>query len=129
MAQVVDEAVDGAAAETESGDGPVNEVVLVGRLTVVPEERVLPSGDRIVGFRLSVPRRATPMGKGSRQTRDWVDCVTASARCRRSALRWSVGDEVQVRGVLRRRFVRGAGAAGTRLEVEVLQARRQGAAR
>jgi single-strand DNA-binding protein len=109
-------------SESEQAD---NQVMLVGRVTSGPEERVLPSGDRVVSFRISVPRGRTPLAKGSRQRADWVDCVTASARCRRSALRWAVGDVVEVEGVLRRRFLRGTGPAGTtRLEVEVLAGRR-----
>jgi single-strand DNA-binding protein len=109
-------------------DGPaehLSSVVLAGKVTAGPDERVLPSGDRVVSFRVSVPRRPTPLGKGSRQRADWIDCVTASARCRRSVLRWSVGDVVEVEGVLRRRFLRAAGFAGsTRLEVEMLAGRR-----
>lgn len=101
-----------------------NTVVLVGRVTALPEERELPSGDVIVVFRVSVPRPRTPLAKKSKQTTDWVDCVAAGARCRRAARSWSVGDQVEVSGVLRRRFVRGAGRAGTRLEVEALQLRR-----
>ncbi len=109
-------------------DGPeehASGVVLTGRVTTGPEERVLPSGDRVVSFRVSVPRRPTPLGRGSRQRSDWIDCVTGSARCRRSVLRWSVGDVVEVEGVLRRRFLRAPGPAGsTRLEVEMLAGRR-----
>ena len=101
-----------------------NAVVLVGRLTAAPQERELPSGDLIVSFRVSVPRAATPLARKSKQTVDWVDCVAAGGRCRRAARSWSVGDQVEVSGVLRRRFVRGAGSAGTRLEVEALQVRR-----
>jgi len=105
-------------------------VALRGRVTAPPDERELPSGDVLVTFRLSVPRRPTPLGRGSRQTADWVDCVAAAARVRRAAATWSVGDEVEVDGVLRRRFLRGAGGAGgSRLEVEALQVRRARKAR
>ena len=110
--------------EQPAGAAPANVVALVGRLTTVPEERVLPSGDVIVAFRISVPRTSTPLSKGSKQTTDWVDCVSAGARCRRSARNWAVGDVVEVGGVLRRRFLRGDGAASTRLEVEALRVRR-----
>lgn len=100
-------------------------VRLNGRLTALPVERELPSGDVLVTFRLSVPRQPTPLGLGSRQTSDWVDCVTAAGRVRRAAATWSVGDEVTVEGVLRRRFLRGgSGPGGSRLEVEALRARR-----
>lgn len=100
-------------------------VVLRGRVTAHPEERTLPSGDALVTFRLSVRRRSTPLGRGSKQTTDWVDCVAGSARVRRTASTWSVGDEVEVDGVLRRRFFRSdGGAGGSRLEVEALRVRR-----
>jgi single-strand DNA-binding protein len=111
------------ATEPEETGGSA--VTLRGRVTGPPEERTLPSGDVLVTFRVSVPRRPTPLGKGSRQTSDWVECVAAAARVRRSVALWTVGDEVQVDGVLRRRFYRGErGAGGSRLEVEALKARR-----
>lgn len=99
-------------------------VLLRGRVTAQPEERTLPSGDVLVAFRLSVPRRPTPLGRGSRQTSDWVDCVAAAARVRRAVAGWSVTDEVEVDGVLRRRFFRTATGGGSRLEVEALAVRR-----
>lgn len=111
---------------TTSPDETVSSrVTMLGRVTAVPEERALPSGDALVTFRLSVRRRPTPLGRGSRQSSDWVDCVAAGARVRRAASAWSVGDEIEVEGVLRRRFFRtGNAAGGSRLEVEVLRARR-----
>lgn len=101
-----------------------NEVRLSGRVTSAPEERVLPSGDVIVTLRVSMPRAATPMSKGSRQSSDWVDCVAFGARARRSVTGWAVGDQVSVEGALRRRFYRAGESTGTRLEVEVLRASR-----
>jgi single-strand DNA-binding protein len=109
-------------------DEATNDVVLRGRLTAAPEERQLPSGDVIVTFRISVPRRATPMGRRSKQTTDWVDCVAAGARSRRTVTSWKVGDQVEVHGALRRRFYRAGDGSGTRLEVEALQVRRVPAA-
>jgi single-strand DNA-binding protein len=104
----------------------VNEVRLEGRVTTAPQERELPSGDVISTFRISVPRGRTPMNRPAAKGSDWVDCVAAGARCRRSVAGWAVGDEVEVTGVLRRRFFRVAQTTGapTRLEVEVLKARR-----
>ena len=113
------------SATMSTDQTPSSSVTMLGRVTAPPEERTLPSGDALVTFRLSVPRRPTPLGRGSRQTSDWVDCVAAAARVRRAASTWSVGDEVEVDGVLRRRFLRGAtGSGGSRLEVEALHARR-----
>lgn len=111
-----------------AGDAAANAVTLVGRLTALPEERTMPSGDVFVSFRISVPRAKTPLSRHSKQTTDWVDCVAAGARCRRTVLHWTVGDVVEVGGVLRRRFLRGDGASSTRLEVEALHVRKAAAA-
>ena len=114
---------------TSDEEAPTNCVGLTGRVTSLPEEKRLPSGDLIVTFRISVPRQATPLTRGSKQTSDWVDCVASSARCRRAVRSWQVGDQVEVRGALRRRFYRAGEGSVTRLEVEALSARRVGARR
>lgn len=93
-----------------------NEVFLRGRVRLEPERRELPSGTPLVTFRLVVPRSATA-GTGSGV--DWVDCAVWQAGLQRRVGRWGPGDEVEVRGALRRRFFRHAGGTGTRLEVEV----------
>lgn len=126
MAEGVTQGVTQGERTSASSPGS-STVVLVGRLTSAPEEHTLPSGDVLVRFRVSVPRAPTPLARGSRQRSDWVDCVSADGRCRRSARTWAVGDTVEVTGVLRRRFLRdgaGAGPGGSRLEVEALRVRR-----
>ncbi len=107
-----------------SGVGADNTVSLRGRVSSAPIERELPSGAVITTFRLSVPRARSPMTSGSAQSVDWVDCAAWGARCRRSVAGWLVGDEVEVSGALRRRFFRAGDGSSTRLEVEVLGARR-----
>jgi single-strand DNA-binding protein len=114
----------GPRTPTLSGDGEDNTVLLRGRLSSPPLERELPSGAVISTFRLSVPRARTPMTSGSSQSADWVDCVAWSARSRRTVSTWVVGDRVEVSGALRRRFFRAGEGPSTRLEVEVLSARR-----
>lgn len=99
-----------------------NEVVLVGRLSAVPEERVLPSGDPLVTWRLVVRRPAT--ARDGAPTIDTLDCAAFRADVRRVASRWSAGDVVEVSGALRRRFWRGPAGASSRTEVEVAAARR-----
>ena len=101
-----------------------NTVLLRGRVTSTPLIRELPSGTSITTFRLSVTRARTAMTKGSTQTVDWVDCTAWNARCRRTVGGWAVGDRVEVTGSLRRRFYRAGEGSSTRLEVEVLGARR-----
>ncbi len=107
-----------------SGESTDNTVELRGRISSAPVERELPSGTVITTFRLSVPRAKTPMTAGSAQSVDWVDCAAWSARCRRTVGGWVSGDEVEVTGALRRRHFRAGDASTSRLEVEVLSARR-----
>lgn len=109
------------AAGTAAGE---NAVLLRGRVSTAPERRELPSGSIIVTFRVTVPRNATPMTKGSRQTVDWLDCVAWGAGPQRTVSSWSLDDEVEVAGALRRRYYRGGQGTSTRLEVEVLRAKR-----
>jgi single-strand DNA-binding protein len=106
------------------GDSDDNTVLLRGRVSSAPVERELPSGVVITTFRVTVPRARTPMTSGSSQTSDWVDCVAWSGRSRRNVAAWSVDDRVEVGGALRRRFFRGGEGPTTRLELEVLSARR-----
>ena len=100
-----------------------NSVALCGRVSSVPLERDLPSGDTIVTFRVVLSREKTPMTARSKQASDWVDCVAWGRRVRRGVSTWRVGDVVEVEGALRRRFFRVDGSTSTRVEVEVLSGR------
>lgn len=101
-----------------------NTVSLAGRVSSQPLERELPSGDRVVTFRLVMGRDRTPMTARSKQVSDWVDCAAWAGQVRRRVATWEVGDRVELEGALRRRFFRDGGGAASRLEVEVLSARR-----
>jgi single-strand DNA-binding protein len=91
-----------------------NEITLVGRVTSLPTERVLPSGDSICSWRIAVDRAGPAAGF------DVVDCAAWTARPRRAAASWSHHDVVEIEGALRRRFYSG----GSICEVEVKRARR-----
>jgi single-strand DNA-binding protein len=115
-----------AGADADSV-GACNEVRLVGRVSGLPQERELPSGDRIVLWRVVVdrppPRR--PAHAGVRvATVDTLDCVAWGAGVRRTARGLRPGDVVSVTGALRRRFFRAGAAAISRTEVEVDAVRR-----
>ena len=71
-----------------------NEVVLVGRITSPASERVLPSGDTITSWRITVDRD----GEGR--------------------------DVVEISGAIRRRFWRAGAGLGSATEVEVQTAKR-----
>lgn len=100
-----------------------NSVSLAGRVSSAPLERELPSGDKVVTFRVVLPRERSPMTARSKQSSDWVDCAAWGARARRSAASWQVGDHVEIEGALRRRFFRDDGGSVTRLEVEMTAGR------
>lgn len=100
----------------------INEVRLVGRLSAVPEERELPSGDVVVVSRLVVARPAAP-ARARRQSVDVIDCSGWSPRVQRAMRGWRAGDHVEVRGALRRRFFRAGAQTAARVEIEVSSAR------
>jgi single-strand DNA-binding protein len=99
-----------------------NEVALVGRLSDIPEERVLPSGDVVWTFRLVVPRPECAR-RNSRTTVDVVPCAVWGGRVRASVRTWRAGDVVEVEGALRRRFFKAAGSAASVMEIEVASGR------
>jgi single-strand DNA-binding protein len=111
-----------AVGGSETGrDDDVNVVRLVGRLSATPVEVVLPSGDTMCTFRVVVTR---PDDHPSQQRVDALECLTFSARVRRSARSWQPADVLEVEGSIRRRFFRTPSGAASRVEVEVSSARR-----
>jgi len=115
---------------TEDSD-TCNEVVLRGRVSGDPQARELPSGSVLVAFRLVLVRERTPMTASSKQVSDWVECSAWGARVRRQAESWRDGDQVEVRGSIRRRYFKVGQQTRTGVEVEMLGGRlvRRAAAR
>lgn len=104
-----------------------NEATVIGRLSTAALSRELPSGDCLMTWRLVVNRPSSlrRRGDGRGQDYDLIDCTSFSGRVRTAAGRWVVGDVIEVRGALRRRFWRGAGGAlQSRCELEAVAARR-----
>lgn len=96
-----------------------NAVRLVGRISQPPQERSLPSGDKVTSFRVVVPRAARATRPGS----DSLACSAWTARMRRTAERWAVGDWVDLEGAVRSRFYRGASGPSSIVEIEVSRGR------
>jgi single-strand DNA-binding protein len=114
-------------AESDATSGlsvaSANTVHLVGRLSEVAAERVLPSDAVVCTFALVVDRLDTQLA--SRQRVDVLPCVAWSGRVRRNAQAWRPGDVIEISGALRKRFFRTkTGGTGSRMEVEVASARR-----
>ena len=101
-----------------------NEVVLTGRLSAPAEERILPSGDTLVTFRLVVTRPEHMRTRTRTHGIDTIDCAAWRADIRRAVQRWQPGDVIEVIGSLRRRFWRGAMGPTSRTEVEAFKVKR-----
>ena len=63
----------------------LNQVALIGRLSGEAKEKVLPSGSKVVEFRLIIEREKDR--SGSKQLVDTIDIATWSAAGRKSALK------------------------------------------
>ena len=100
--------------EVEAEDYSLNDLLLRGRVSAKALENELPSGDKIVEFRLIV----------SRQRRDGVDTLDIaawSAKSRRIALTLKPDEWIEVSGAIHRRFWRGAGGLASRWQVEAVE--------
>jgi single-stranded DNA-binding protein len=94
-----------------------NEVALVGRLSMEPVHKDLPSGLVLTRWRLAVRR---PPDHPGYQRSDAIECATFEDGVRDLLDGWRLDDVVEVEGALRRRWWRG----GSRYEIEVRTARR-----
>ena len=94
---------------------PVNEVRLVGRVTSLAIEKELPSGDKVVEFRVVIGRGKIRNGK---KEVDSLDIAAWSARARKAALAVKVDTWVEVKGSVRRRFWRAPTGLASRWQVE-----------
>lgn len=94
----------------------MNVVVLQGTLSREPEERELASGDRLVGYEVTI---RPPEGRAESVPVVWPEAPA-------SALQLAAGTDVVVMGRVRRRFFRAGGATQSRTEVvaEIVVARR-----
>ena len=106
-------------SEEQEAVQTVNTVRLVGRISQPAQERVLPSGDTLTGFRVVVPRAARAGRPGS----DSLACSAWTARTKRTAERWRVGDWVELEGAVRSRFYRGATGPMSIVEIEMSRGR------
>ena len=94
---------------------PTNEVRLVGRVTSLAVEKELPSGDKVVEFRVVIGREKLRNGK---KEVDSLDIAAWSAKARRAALAVKIDSWVEVKGSVRRRFWRAPTGLASRWQVE-----------
>jgi single-strand DNA-binding protein len=89
----------------------LNEVLLRGRVSGLPAEKELPSGDHVVEFRIVVPRKS---GDGV----DTLDIAAWTSKTRRTGLSLKAEEWVEISGAIRRRFWRAPSGLASRWQVE-----------
>ena len=100
-------------AEIEE-DYSLNDVVLRGRVSHEAIEKELPSGDKVVEFRLIVTR-------DKQSGVDTLDIASWSAKSRRTALSLTPDEWVEVSGSIHRRFWSSPTGLASRWQVEALE--------
>jgi single-strand DNA-binding protein len=98
-------------------DYSLNDLLLRGRVSAPAIEKELPSGDKIVEFRLIVSREK---GEGV----DTLDIAAWSTKSRRSALSLKSDEWIEVSGSIHRRFWKAASGLASRWQVEAIEIRR-----
>jgi len=100
---------------------PRNEVILVGRVSSAPVEKILPSGDKVVEFRIVIGREKS---RGSKKEVDTLDIATWSSKARRAAASLRIDMWVELGGAVRRRFWQAPHGLASRWQVEASEVRR-----
>ena len=95
-------------------DYSLNDVLLRGRVSAEAIGRELPSGDKVVEFRLIVTRSK---GEGV----DTLDIGAWNSKARRSAMSLKPGEWIEVTGSVHRRFWKGANGLASRWQVEAIE--------
>ena len=95
-------------------DYSLNDVMLRGRVSDVAVEKTLPSGDKVVEFRLIVTRlELTGV--------DTLDIAAWSAKSRRSALSLKPDEWIEISGSIHRRFWSAPTGLASRWQVEAAE--------
>jgi single-strand DNA-binding protein len=95
-------------------DYSLNDLMLRGRVSAQAIEKELPSGDKVVEFRLIVSR----VERGGVDT---LDIAAWSSKMRRSALTLKEGEWVEISGSIHRRFWSGPTGVASRWQVEAAE--------
>ena len=100
--------------EEVAEDFSLNDLVLRGRVSQEAIEKELPSGDKVVEFRLIVTRE-------KKSGVDTLDIGAWSSKARRTALTLTPDQWVEVSGSIHRRFWSGATGLASRWQVEAVE--------
>jgi len=95
-------------------DYSLNDVVLRGRVSQEAIEKELPSGDKVVEFRLIITREKL-------SGVDTLDIGAWSAKARRTALTLTADEWIEVSGSIHRRFWSSPTGLASRWQVEAVE--------
>jgi single-strand DNA-binding protein len=95
----------------EEVDYSLNDVLLRGRVSAGATTKELPSGDKVVEFRLIISRT-------EREGVDTLDIAAWSAKNRKMALSLHPDEWVEISGSIHRRFWQGPSGVASRWQVE-----------
>jgi single-strand DNA-binding protein len=100
-------------SESEEIDLFLNDLLLRGRVSATATTTELPSGDKVVEFRLIVTRE-------NREGVDTLDIAAWSAKSRKTALSLTPDEWVEISGAIHRRFWQSPGGLASRWQVEAI---------
>ena len=95
----------------EEVDHSLNDVLLRGRVSAEATTKELPSGDKVVEFRLIVTR-------AEREGVDTLDIAAWSTKSRKTALALRADEWIEVSGSVHRRFWQGSHGLASRWQIE-----------
>ena len=101
-------------SESEEIDLSLNDLLLRGRVSAAATSKELPSGDKVVEFRLIVTRE-------NREGVDTLDIAAWSAKSRKTALTLKADQWVEISGSIHRRFWQSPGGLASRWQVEAIE--------
>jgi len=100
--------------EEEEVDYSLNDLLLRGRVSAPATTKELPSGDKVVEFRLIVSR-------AEREGVDTLDIAAWSAKMRKIALTLEGDEWIEVSGSIHRRFWQSPSGVASRWQIEAAE--------
>ncbi len=115
-APITKKALKAAAVELDS-ELALNDVLLRGRVSSLAVEKELPSGDKVMEFRIVIAR-------SNEEGFDTIDISAWSSKLRRTAGSLKSDQWVEVSGSIKRRFWRGATGLASRWQIDASETSR-----
>ena len=95
----------------------LNQVSLIGRLSGASIEKSLPSGDKVVEFRVVIARKQKSV-RSKKALVDTIDVAAWSSSTRKIAMKLNEHSWIAVNGSIRRRFWQSPAGLASRWQVE-----------